>query len=89
MGLERVNVQPEIEGFDVFWGMDRFELSMVRLEKDGRKSKVEPTIEGFDVFMGKEIIEIANVGLEKGCEKFNVTVSMKKLRVYTYTYIDI
>ena len=81
MGLEKVNVQPEIEGFDVFWGMERFEIAMVRLEKDGRNSKIEPTIEGFDVFMGKEINEIAHVGLEKGCAKFSVTVSMKKLRI--------
>ena len=55
----------------------KIEIALVGLEK----GSVQPTIEGFAVFMGKEIIEIAHVGLEKGCESFDVTVSMKKLRI--------
>ena len=55
----------------------KIEIAPVGLEK----GSVQLTIEGFAVFMGKEIIEIAHVGLEKVGEKFNVTVSMKKLRI--------
>ena len=69
MGLERDNVQPKIEGFDVFKGMEKIEIAHVGLEKTGRKSSVKVSME--------------NIRFEKGTPKLEKNDSTVKYRRMT------
>ena len=75
MGLERDNVQPKIEGFDVFKGMEEIEIAHVGLEKTGGKSSVE--------------ISMENIRFEKRALKMEKSHSTVKYRRMTALVVQI